>query len=98
MFLRELAVGFLSPRSLVLLELLAAVVMQQEGSERQPGDVTASAEPPGEGEETGGDRGDGGWCQDAPRGGRGTTHSFIEKVTWKSVYWNNNTIVIKPNI
>lgn len=48
-FLNELAVDILSARSLLLLELLAAVVMQQEGSERQPGDVTASAELPGEG-------------------------------------------------
>lgn len=42
-FMNELAVDILSPRSLVLLELLTAVVMQQEGTERQPGDVTASA-------------------------------------------------------
>lgn len=52
-FLSELALDILSSRSLVLLELLAAVVMQQEGSERQPGDVTASAEPPGQGVEVG---------------------------------------------
>lgn len=54
----------LSSRSLELLELLAAVVMQQEESERRPGDVTASAEPPGE---------EAGWglrgCQGAPRVG-----------------------------
>lgn len=49
--INELAEATLSPRSLVLLELLAAVVMQQEGSERQAGDVTASAETPsGEGD------------------------------------------------
>lgn len=46
-FVNELAAEYpdpVPPRSLVLLELLTAVVMQQEGSERQPADVTASAE------------------------------------------------------